>query len=181
MFAGPAPLLVLGAVVALTGLCALAGYTLTTYNDLSRRLERLKTLLADVRRIGSRGHAVRVAVTRHVGTATRHERRAIGKAAQRGGRGGRLLNIQDNANGWPLATAVVTTERGLAADIETRDREQQGWLQLHTEAQAYNARLRTFPSSVVGRAFGFRPWRLTGRRRGNERRAGRRGGHHRKP
>jgi len=150
---------------ALSVSIVVAIYGIVTFNELSRRLERLKALLADAQRIGSRGHAVRGAVTRHVGTATRHERRTIGNAAKRGGRGGRLVSIQDNANGWPQATAVSTTERGLAADIETRDREQQGWLQLHAEAQQYNALLRTFPSSVVGRAFGFRPWRLNGQRR----------------
>ena len=167
-----APLSGLIVFVALTGLCVAAAYAMTTYNDLSRRLERLKALQADVRRISRRGHAVRGAVARHVGTATRHERRTIGNAAKRGGRGGRLVSIQDNANGWPQATAVGTTERGLAADIETRDREQQGWLQLHAEAQQYNARLRTFPSSVVGHAFGFRPWRLKGQRRWNGQRWG---------
>jgi hypothetical protein len=172
----PALLATVIALVTLFVLCVVARYTITTYNDLSRRLERLKGLLADVQRIRHRGRAVRGSVSRHVRTATRHEQRAIGNAARRGGRGGRLLNIQDTSNGWPVVTAVGSTERGLSADIETQDREQHAWAQLHVEAQQYNALL---PSSLVAHTFGFRPWRMNAQRRWNNR-SGRRGPNNRR-
>jgi len=143
---------------------AVVSYVVATYNDLARRLERLKAIMADTRRVQRRGRAVRGTVSKHVRTATGHEQSAIRHASKRRGRGGQFLNVQDNANGWPQHAAIGTTERGLSADIEAHDREQLAWQQLHAEAHQYNALLRTLPSSIVARAFGFRPWRLNGNR-----------------
>lgn len=165
-------IIALSFAIGLIVLAIVANYVVSTYNGLARRLERLKAIMADIRRVQRRGHAVRGTVAKHVRTATGHEQRAIRQAAKRRGRGGKLINVQDNANGWPQHAAVGTTERGLTADIDAHDREQQAWHQLHHEAQKYNAMLRTFPSSLVARAFGFRPWRLSRKRGRNGQRQG---------
>jgi hypothetical protein len=148
------------AVTVLGGLVTLyIGYA---YNDLSRRLERLKRLYVDVRRVRAYRRGVSHVVSRHLARITRHERGVTGLAARRG-RNGRF--ITDLSNGWPDVAAVSPASQGMTADVQSQGLERDAYSQLNSEAEMYNALIRTFPRRLVGDAFGFRAWRFGLRQR----------------
>jgi len=138
-------------------------YARITYNDLTRRRERLKGLMATIRSMRARRRGVFHSVSRGVHWATGHERNVAKLGARRGGRGGRMFN--DVANQWPASAAVGSANQGMSISVHSHDLENQSWLEFQREAEAYNARVRQFPSCLVAQAFGFRPWSLLSHRR----------------
>jgi hypothetical protein len=150
-------------MAAFLGIILIAMYVAYAYNDLTIRLERLKALMADVGKSRDRRQGVHKSVSGFIGTATRHERNVVGRAVRRNKGGGRFISITDNGNGWPTANAVGTTEQGLSADVNSHNMENQAWVQLHHEAEEYNALLRSFPRCLFAFRMGFRPWRMGNR------------------
>jgi hypothetical protein len=142
----------------LVGLVFLGLYSWVVYNDLTRRRERLRGLMATVHSMQLRRHGVAQAGSRGVRWATRHEQQVARLGARRGGRGGRLVG--DIANQWPSAGAVGSANQAMNFAVQSHDAEAQAWQQLQREAEAYNAALRQFPRCLVAPALGFRPWRF---------------------
>jgi hypothetical protein len=68
------------------------------------------------------------------------------------------------ANGWPNTQAVGTANQGMATDVQSHDLENSAHIQLHREAEVYNAMIRAFPRCLVAQLFGFRAWRFGVRR-----------------
>lgn len=148
--------------IVFLGLVALLSllYGVIVRNDLARRWERLRGLAANVRAARQRRQGVGHDVARHLGHAQRHEQRVTRSGSQRGRRrGGRFIDITDTSNGWPTAQTTGVTSQGMNQDIQSRDSETAARVVLHTEAEAYNALVRSWPSCIVARACGFRPWR----------------------
>lgn len=150
-----------GIVIALP----LAAYTIMVRNDLSRRWERLRALVANVHAARQLRRGVGQDVGRHLGHAQRHEQRVTRFASQRGRGGGTAFKVADNANGWPGLTTTSVTTQGLSLDKQSRDAESAARMTLHAEAETYNALVRNWPTCIVARWFGFRAWRYSGNRR----------------
>jgi hypothetical protein len=92
--------------------------------------------------------------------AQRHEQRVQHSGPQRGWRGGgKFINVADNANGWPAASTTGVTSQGMGLDVSARDLETAAHEALHTEAEQYNAIVRSWPSCIVAEACGYRTWR----------------------
>lgn len=150
-------LVVLVGFIAAFGL-PVATYFAYAYNDLAKRWERLRGLHADVVSARIRRKGVSSTISRHLTRATRHERQVTNAGARRGGRGRGL--ISDNVNGWPTSQAIGTSNQGMTTDIQSLDFENQRYLELHREAEQYNALIRSIPRCLVAKACGFRPWRF---------------------
>jgi hypothetical protein len=149
---------ILGIVVLLGLLTAL--YAVIIRNDLARRWERLRGLAANVRAIRQRRQGIGRDVARHLGHAQRHEQRVTRFGSRRGRGGGRFISISDTSNGWPTAQSTGVTVQGMNMDTESRDSEAGARVALQAEAAAYNAIVRSWPSCIVARACGSRPWRF---------------------
>ena len=148
--------------IAVLGLVALLSllYGVSVRNDLARRWERLRGLAANVRAARQRRQGVGHDVGRHLKYAQRHEQRVTRSGSQRGRRrGGRFIDVSDLSNGWPTAGTTGVTSQGMSQDIQSRDSETAVRDILHAESQVYNAIVRSWPSCIVARACGFRPWR----------------------
>lgn len=155
--------------IVVLGLVALLSllYGVIVRNDLARRWERLRGLAANVRAARQRRQGVGHDVARHLVHAQRHEQRVTRSGAQRGQRrGGRLIDVSDLSNGWPTAGTTGVTSQGMSQDIQSRDAETAARLALHSEAEAYNALVRSWPSCIVAQMCGFRPWRYKQHGRG---------------
>jgi hypothetical protein len=134
-------------------------YSLLVRNDLSRRWERLVSLAANVRAARQRRQGVGRDVCRHLGKAQRHEQHVMRSGAKRGAGGGRIIKVSDNSNGWPTAQTTSFTADAMQTDRESRDAEMAARKELHAEAEGYNAIVRSWPSCIVAKSCGFRPWR----------------------
>jgi len=134
------------------------GYAIWLFNDLTQRLEHLKSLAANLKAIRARGYGIGRDVARHVVAGTRHEQHVVRLGAKRGGGGGRMIKVSDNGNGWASADALGTVNEGLSQRVRSRDAENEAARVLHAEATDYNSRLRSIPACWVGPAMGFRPW-----------------------
>ena len=64
----------------------------------------------------------------------------------------------DNANGWAPALAIENADRGLSVDVEAADQVHQARVSLNRLASEYNAKLESFPTSVVASMAGFTLW-----------------------
>lgn len=147
-----------------------AVYGVVVRNDLARRWEGLKALAANVRAVRQRRQGVGHDIRGHVGRAERHEERVAQFGSRRGRGGGRAVKISDNLNGWPTATTLGATTAGMAMDLQSHDSETSARNLLHDAAERYNEIVQTWPSSVVARRCGFRPWRFnSGGRRSKHR------------
>jgi len=61
------------------------------WNDATKRLERLKRLVADLRSVRARRRDVQSSVYQHIGHAKSHERKIANKGNHRGNGGGRMI------------------------------------------------------------------------------------------
>lgn len=150
------------AMVILSIACAVAiivgVYVLVTYNDLTRRWQRLLALAADVRVARRRRQGIKADMARHLGHVQHHERRVANSGSRRGRGSGKW--VSDNFNGWPALQTADLTGTGMSQDAESHNIEQAARLRLHAEAELYNQRVLRFPTRIVARWFGFRPWRF---------------------
>lgn len=149
------------AVFVVIGL-PIAIYSLFLFNDLAKRLERLKGVAADIRSARARRWGISHVAGQGVQSATAHEQRVVRSGSRRGGRGNGQFSVRDNANGWADVKAVNTVSQGLAANIQAQDFENQVRQSLHREAEEFNARLRVFPACILAPLMGFKPWNLGG-------------------
>ena len=134
-------------------------YGVIVRNDLARRWERLRGLAANVRAFRQRRQGVGRDVARHLSHAQRHERRVTESGARRGRhRGGRFIDVSDLTNGWPTTSTTGVTSQAMGLDIQSRDAETAARAALHAEAQAYNTRVKSWPSKIVAEVCGYRPW-----------------------
>lgn len=160
----PAFLFLIGAVGVLIAVVVLV-YMLDVYNDMGRRLERLRGLMATVRTVRGRRFGVVHVASKGLRGASRHEQQIARLGAQRGRGMGRHAAVTDNANRWPNAAAVGTANQGVTLAVDSLDRETAAWHQLQREAEEYNALLRSFPRGAVAQSLGFRPWSFVSPRR----------------
>lgn len=145
------------AVGIAVSLCLL--YGVLVRNDLARRWERLRGLVANVRALRQRRQGVGRDVARHLSHAQRHERAVTESGARRGRyRGGRFIDVSDVSNGWPTASTTTVTSQGMGLDIQSRDAENAARAALHAEAQAYNSVVKSWPSCIVAQMCGYRTW-----------------------
>ena len=135
-------------------------YGVAVWNDFNTRWQNLWRILADIRSVRARRRGVAGTVNHHISHATRHEQQIASRGARRNKGRGSLANVSDIGNGWPVANAVNTVDRGLAVDVNLRDAENQAQIELNNAAAQYNTLLASFPRGWVGRRLGFRPWRL---------------------
>jgi hypothetical protein len=141
---------------------------LAVYQDLSRRLERLKALAASVQNAKQLRQGVGQIVNRQVTQATRHERGIASEGARRGrGGGNSAASVRDNHNGWPSAQhAIGALSEGLKTTVTAANLESQAREQLIREAEQYNAAIRSYPGCLFADLLGFRVWQFTsGRKR----------------
>lgn len=151
-------LVVIGSAVL--GLLLAAIYAVAVRNDLSRRWARLMALAANVRAVRQRRQGVGRDVGRYVRRAQDNEQSVSRFGSQRGRRrGGRLIDISDTANGWPMVATTPITSQGMNVDVSSRDSETAARVALHSEAAQYNQILMAWPSCFVAQACGFRPWK----------------------
>src|SRR5438552_654581 len=120
-------------------------YGVLVRNDLARRWERLRGLAANVSAFRQRRQGVGRDVARHLSHAQRHERRVTESGARRGRyRGGRFIDVSDVNNGWPTASTTDVTSQGMGLDVRSRDAESAARAELHADAQAYNAVVKSW-------------------------------------
>ena len=149
-------------LLCLSLLVLIAAYVVVTYNNLTQMRERLKSLQARVNATRQRRQGVGKSINRAVGVATGHEQRVAAHGSRRGIRGkAGTITVTDTNNGWPAASAIHNASEGLQADIQSADLQLAVERELHDAAEAYNARLKSFPANLVARVnLEHTPWRI---------------------
>ena len=150
-------------------------YATVARNDLARRYERLRGLSANVVATRERRHGVQGNIASQLAAAQRHEQKIMRYGPHRGRGGGHLVN--DIANGWPNAGATTVTGQAMGLTAVLRNSETAARIALHEEAEKYNQVVRTWPTSLIAKAFGFQPWRFKGPSGRNRKKSPRRSRH----